>query len=44
MIRIPDELRPKKYQAPATTMIAAIASIHALFFMLDNFIGDAQSL
>jgi len=25
-------------------MIAAIASIHALFFILDNFMGDAQSL
>src|SRR5208337_1204331 len=37
-------LPPKKNQTPATTTIAAIASIHALFFMLDNFMGSAQLL
>jgi hypothetical protein len=42
-ILVPDELRPRKYQTP-TMMIAAIASIHALFFMLDNFMGAAQLL
>src|ERR1019366_1853573 len=42
-ILLEDEFPVRKYQ-PATTATAAIASIHALFFMLDNFMGSAQLL
>jgi hypothetical protein len=39
----PDELLPKKYQPPAM-IITAISSIHTLFLMLDNPMGNAQLL
>src|SRR5271167_706368 len=40
-ILVADELGTRKYQPP-TMIIAAIASIHTIFFMLDNFMGGAQ--
>ena len=40
-ILIPDELGAKKYHQPIT-ISAAIVRIHALFFLLGNFISDAQ--